>query len=76
MSSVQNTTQVTQNTENRGKRVLANMFGGVTAERVVWEEDGDTVYLCSEKCYKQLLDGNGENQPIGFSRSDIDWNES
>lgn len=73
MNSVQNTTPVTENTENRGRLVIATLFGGGNEELRVWEEIGDTIYLCSERCYKQLISGDTYNQPIGYPRSAVAW---
>ena len=55
----------------RGDQVLAKIFGGSQVLRRVWEDAGNTVYLCSERQYAALLSGWDAPMPIGFPRGDV-----
>ena len=55
----------------RGQEVLAKTFGGVEVLRLVWEDVGDTVYLCSDSQFEALTKGWGAPMPIGFPKRDV-----
>jgi hypothetical protein len=61
--NVAGTTLEPYSTENRGKPVKAVAYGGKVIERLVWEELGDVVYLCTQRCFDQLA----EMDPIGWT---------
>ena len=70
-SIVANTTPNLPNEENRGKAVNAVTYGGQVIERIVWDEADDLVYLCSQRCYYQLCDGDMSIRPVGFPRASV-----
>ena len=77
MISVQNTTKNTESTEsmkNRGVTVSVKVFGGDVVSWRVWEEVGDAVFVCTDRCYENLLQGNFETRPVGFPKQAISWN--
>lgn len=55
---------------NRGSRVYANSIDG-RVERIVWEDLGDSILLCSEPQYLALKAGVAAPMPIGFPRTEI-----
>lgn len=77
MIFAKNTTHDTENTENiynRGEKVNVRVFGGAVVERRVWEEVGDAVFVCTDRCYENLLQGNFEIRPVGFLKQAVSWN--
>lgn len=54
----------------RGERILAKTLDG-EVQRVVWEDHGDSVRICSERQYEALSKGLNAPMPIGFPKSDI-----
>lgn len=74
MASVRNTTPWMKNTERRGEYVRVTLFGGDIVERVVWEECEEVVYLCSERCFSELVSSGGSAfRPVAYPREDIQW---
>ncbi len=71
MHSVQNTTFSVINTEPRGQHVTVTDAFGRSLDRVVWDIVGDTVYVCSPRCFQWLLDGETQINPVGFDRSKV-----
>lgn len=57
--------------ENRGKAVKVVAYGGKVIDRLVWEEEEDLVYLCTQRCYDQLSTGNTSIRAVGFPRADV-----
>jgi hypothetical protein len=51
----------------RGARVSANTTDGAV-ERLVWEEVGDAVLVCSEPQFEALQRGLDAPMPIGFPK--------
>lgn len=54
----------------RGAKVLANTLDG-RVERVVWEDLGDSVCLCSERQFEALRNGWNAPMPIGFPKTEL-----
>ena len=52
----------------RGARILASTIDG-QVERIVWEDHGDSVSICSEQQYEALVKGWSAPMPIGFPKS-------
>ena len=69
--SVQDAIVSVINTESRGKKVKVRVFGGKIVDRVIWEKVGSVVFLCSERSYQWLLDGEDCPQPVGFPEDAI-----
>lgn len=55
----------------KGEMVMAKTYGGGQVERRVWEDTGETVYLCSERQYEALNKGWDAPMPIGFPKQDV-----
>ncbi len=55
----------------KGEMVVAKTYGGGEVERRVWEDIGETVYLCSERQYEALNKGWDAPMPIGFPKQDV-----
>jgi len=55
----------------RGEKVVAKTFGGAEVVRRVWEDAGETIYLCSDRQYEALSKGWEAPMPIGFPKSDV-----
>lgn len=71
MVNSKNTESIVQNTENRGMRVKVRVCGGDVVERRVWERSEDVIYLCSERCYEWLINGDNYRNPVAFPESAI-----
>ena len=54
-----------------GQRVVAQCSGGERRQNVVWDRDGEVVYLCSERQYAALRKGEPAPPPIGFLNRDV-----
>ena len=54
----------------RGARILAKTVDGMV-ERIVWEDCGEAVLVCSERQYDALKRGWSAPMPIGFAKTDI-----
>ena len=52
----------------KGDYVIAKAFGGRPLTRRVWEATSETVYICTDERYGELLDGKENCHPIGFPR--------
>lgn len=68
-----NTTEGMGCTEARGKEVFVTLCGGDVVRRIVWEDAGDVVYLCSRHGFEKLQAGLNDVRPVGFPKSDIRW---
>jgi hypothetical protein len=55
----------------RGATVLVKTSNRGEVERVVWEDAGGTVYLCSPRQFDALNNGINAPTPIGFPRDDV-----
>jgi len=66
MSTIKNTTNTIKNTISKGSLVKARMHGGCIEDRIVWDVDGDTYYLCTNRCYEKLCNGDHSTRPIGY----------
>ncbi|HWA12572.1 MAG TPA: hypothetical protein VHA15_05730 [Burkholderiales bacterium] len=55
----------------RGQKVLVQTANRGRVELLVWEEAGESVYLCSEQQFDALSKGWDAPQPIAFPKSDI-----
>ncbi|CAA0112330.1 Uncharacterised protein [Halioglobus japonicus] len=66
MSTINDTTNTTKNTITRGSLIKARMHGGCVADMVVWDVEGETYYLCTNRCYEQLSSGDHSIRPIGY----------
>ena len=69
--NVVTTTNSAISTERRGTPVRAIGFGGKIFDRIVWDEDSEVVYLCSQRCFDQLSAGDESIRPVGFPRADV-----
>lgn len=54
----------------RGTRVYANTTGG-SVERLVWDDLGDAVLICSEGQFNALRTGSTSPMPIGFPKTEL-----
>lgn len=59
------------NTENRGKKAKVKVFSGNIVERIVWEQNNNVVYLCTNRVYKELIADGSDFRPIGFPILDV-----
>ena len=55
----------------KGDTVVAKTFDGGKVVRRVWEEIGNTVFLCSERQFETLQSGWDAPMPIGFPKADV-----
>ncbi|MCW5603926.1 MAG: hypothetical protein KIT18_05205 [Burkholderiales bacterium] len=55
----------------KGEKVVATTFDGGKVIRLVWEDWGNTVFLCSERQFEALQSGWQAPMPIGFPRGDV-----
>ena len=63
---------------NRGRRVTVKVFGGRSLKRVVWQDLGRGVLLCTPESYAQAVRGGTEPVVVGFPTEDVEslWKES
>lgn len=54
----------------RGEKVCIDSSEGPVS-RLVWEDCGDAVLLCSERQFEALMKGWDAPMPIGFPRRDV-----
>lgn len=52
----------------KGDYVIAKAFGNKPLVRRVWESTTETVYICTDARYTELLEGEQGCYPIGFPR--------
>ena len=69
--SVLDATISVKKTEIRGTKVKVRVFGGKIVDRVIWEKVGSVVFLCTDRSYRWLLDGEEGPQPVGFPEDAI-----
>jgi hypothetical protein len=55
----------------RGDLVVVRTLAG-EKERRVWEDAGETVYVCSERQLEALTRGWEAPMPIGFPRAEVE----
>lgn len=73
---MQNILQMSENSDNaelqipRGAVVVANSIDG-PVERLVWEDHGDSVTICTRRQFEALARGWSAPMPIGFAKADI-----
>ncbi len=55
----------------RGDTVIVRAYGGTALVRRVWDAEGDTVYICSDKNFDWLSRNDGSGTCIGFPTEDV-----
>ncbi len=55
----------------RGTTVTVKTFGGYTLERIVWEDLGLGVLVCTEEAFTNAQRDGGEPSLVGFPREDV-----
>jgi hypothetical protein len=55
----------------RGEKVIVIAFGGRELERIVWEDAGAGILICTEEGYTKAIHSGGEPVCVGFPASDV-----
>lgn len=55
----------------RGEKVIVIAFGKRELERVVWEDAGPSVFVCTEEAYRSALTEGTEPISVAFPRGDV-----
>lgn len=55
----------------RGERVIVIAFGKKELERVVWEDAGPGILVCTEGSFERALKTGDEPVCVGFPSSDV-----
>lgn len=55
----------------KGDKVIVRTYGDNPLIRRVWDVEGDTVYICSDRNFERLMVNDSSGSYIGFPREDV-----